>query len=455
MIETNHLSYKDTAARVFIKNNKYYRYIFNEYKTEYDHLMQSGLYEALVQKQLIIEHEEISIDVSDNNIYKLLYPTQIPFQSYPFEWSYIQWRKAILAYLRINHIALQYGMILKDATPYNFYLTGGKALMFDTSSFMFFKENDSWIAYRQFCEEFFGPIALMHYNGAKWSKLTMSSLRGLPLDFISKQLPLKSWFNLSTLVHIHLHGKYSGNIAKTETKNATQKGFSVEKIKSLNKMLFSTITKWTKPHALKHHWVNYYENDIESVAYLADKERIIREWLSGIKPASVLDIGANTGMFSYIAAEYTNRVIAIEMDEICVDEIEENISGGNITTLIGEVSSPTPNLGLNNNEFTSIIQRAKSDMLIGLAVIHHLYFTNYLSFNNISEYFANISNLYVIIEFINKEDSKVKIISENKILKLEAYSEINFEQAIISNFKILQKHKIENSVRTLYLLEKK
>ena len=239
IIEPNNISYRDTAARVVKKESGYYRYIFHEYKAEYDHLIQSGLYEELTQKDLLIEHQEIQIDTDDPKVYKLLLPTQIPFQSYPFEWSYKQWRKAILSYLRINSIALKYGMILKDATPYNFYLIGGKAVMFDTSSFIFFKENDKWIAYRQFCEEFLSPIALMHYNGGEWSKLTMANLRGMPLSFVSKQLPIKSWFNLTTLLHIHLHSKYSGNNESKEIGNKKNKGFTLEKIKSLQKMIFN------------------------------------------------------------------------------------------------------------------------------------------------------------------------------------------------------------------------
>jgi hypothetical protein len=234
IIEPNIISYRDTAARVVKKETGYYRYIFHEYKAEYDHLMESGLYKELTQKELLIEHQEIEVDTDDPKVYKLLHPNQIPFQSYPFEWSYAQWRKSILAYLRINHIALKYGMILKDATPYNFYLTGGKAVMFDTSSFIFFKENDSWIAYRQFCEEFLSPVALMYYNGAEWSKLTMANLRGMPLSFVSKQLPIKSWFNLTTLLHIHIHSKYSGYNQLEQEKNKKNKGFTLSKIIAKN-----------------------------------------------------------------------------------------------------------------------------------------------------------------------------------------------------------------------------
>jgi len=70
-----------------------------------------------------------------------------------------------------------------------------------------FESPDYWIAYRQFCEEFLGPIALMHYRGHRWGRLTMAALRGLPLDFISEQLPWKSYLNISCFLHIHLHAK--------------------------------------------------------------------------------------------------------------------------------------------------------------------------------------------------------------------------------------------------------
>jgi len=58
MTQANHISYKDSAARVVLKEGVYYRYIFNEYKKEYDALMQSGLYEALIAKGYLIAHSE-------------------------------------------------------------------------------------------------------------------------------------------------------------------------------------------------------------------------------------------------------------------------------------------------------------------------------------------------------------------------------------------------------------
>ena len=457
IIEPNNISYRDTAARVVKKESGYHRYIFQEYKAEYDHLMQSGLYEELTQKELLIEHKEIQIDTDDPKVYKLLYPTQIPFQSYPFEWSYIQWRKAILAYLRINHIALKYGMILKDATPYNFYLTGGKAVMLDTSSFMFFKENDKWIAYRQFCEEFLSPITLMHYNGAEWSKITMANLRGMPLSFVSKQLPIKSWFNLTTLLHIHLHSNYSSYNKSTGIGNNKNKGFTIEKIKSLQKMIFNTIYKWEKPHQYVSHWSTYYENDIESSEYLKDKEATIRKWLEIIKPKSVLDLGANTGKFSFIAAEYAERVISLEGDEKCVDEIEEKISikNSNVFTLTGNVAEPSPTIGFLNSGTESIYKRGGADLVLGLALVHHLHISNRLSFEQISLLFASFSNEYLIVEFIPITDNKVQILLKDKIINLFNYKEIHFTDSLTRSFNLKEVISLKDTGRRLFLFEKK
>ena len=431
-IEPNNISYRDTAARVVKKESGYYRYIFHEYKTEYDHLMQSGLYEELTKKDLLIEHQEIQIDTDDPTVYKLLLPTQIPFQSYPFEWPYTQWRKAILSYLRINNTALKYGMILKDATPYNFYLTGGKAVMFDTSSFMFFKEKDKWIAYKQFCEEFLSPIALMYYNGAEWSKLTMANLKGMPLCFVSKQLPIKSWFNLTTLLHIHMHSKYSVNNQSKELENKKNEGFTIEKIKSLQKMIFNSIIKWGESRQFKNHWSTYYENDIESQEYLKDKETIIRKWLEIIKPKSVLDLGANTGKFSFIAAEYAERVISIEGDEQCVNKIEGQISikNNNIYTLIGDVTQPSPSIGILNNETENIYKRGNSDLVLSLALVHHLHISNKLSFDQISSVFSRFSNKKIIVEFIPISDNKVQQLIKGKKINLSNYNEDHFTKSL-------------------------
>ena len=456
MIEQNHISYKDTAARIVLKENGYYRYIFKDYKEEYDHLMNSGLYEELTEKKYLVKHIETVIDSNDPKVYKLLYPFQIPFISYPFEWSFIQWKRATLSYLEINKIALKYGMILKDATPYNFCHLAGKAVLFDTSSFIFFKKNDTWIAYRQFCEEFFGPITLMHYNGHDWSTLTMSKMGNLGLGFISRQLPFKSWFNFNVFTHIHWHSNYvHKSTSKNENKN---KGFTIEKIIAIIDMIYQTINQWKILSKQQSAWSGYYQNDIEEVSYLQDKEETIREWLTITKPKTVLDIGANTGNFSLIAREYSEQVIAIEPDCACIDEIEKQIRKNNLENIFAvilDITKPSPALGLMNKETENIIKRFHSEMVLGMALTHHLFITSKLSFHQIAEIFFELSSEYVIIEFIEKGDSKVILLTQNLKLNTTLYNEENFLNAFENFFYIKNRKKMKDSERILYLLKRK
>lgn len=457
MIKPNYISYKDMAARVVKEGNIFHRYIFKNYENEYEHLMNSGLYEELSKKGLLISHSELPITNKDPKVYKHILPSQLTFQSYPFEWSYTQWRKVVQAYLKITKIALKYDMILKDATPYNFSFEGGNAVLFDTSSFIFFHKGDKWLAYKQFCELILSPLTLMYYNGVTWGKLYQSSLQGLNLDFVSKQLPLKSWFNSTVLFHIHLHAKFA-NKSRYENYQEFQGGFSKEKVNLILSHIDTQIKSWNMPHGSKNHWVNYYKNDIEEESYILSKEKAIRNWISSTNPQSVLDLGANVGKFSFIASEYAEKVISIESDEICVDEIDKLITLHkikNVYPVIGDLSQPSPGLGLLNNETLPLFERAESDMVLSLALIHHLYFTKFMDFEVIFELFSKFTKNYLIVEFIPNLDRKVKVLMLGKSARAEGYNYELFMKNIHTNFELIEQVKLDFSSRTLLLLRKK
>jgi predicted nicotinamide N-methyase len=456
MIDPQYFSYRDPNARVVKKTDGYYRYIFIGYQQEYDHLIQSGLYQQLTDLQLMIPHEEVEIDSPDPSIYKLLYPRQITFQSYPYEWSYTQWRKAILAFLQINQLALEHGMILKDATPFNFFLSGGKAVLLDTSSFIFYKTGDPWLAYRQFCEEFLAPFALMHYNGAIWGRLYQSQLRGMPLAFVSKELPFKSKLNLTCLLHLHLHSGFQNN---PKQEKQTGKGTHTrEKIRTLLNMIQSTASSWKTCFTYKPVWVDYYDKDIASNEYLKDKKKTVEQWLAEAQPDTVIDLGANTGMFSLIAANHAKHVIALEYDDTCVDRIENDITQkkiGTLTALVGDLTEVSPALGLLNQEYLSLISRARSEMAMGLALIHHLCIAKNLSMEHVAEMMTQFSTKYAIVEFIPKEDSKVQFLLKDRADIFSGYNERHFVACFEKWFDVKGSHECSQSKRTLYFFRKR
>jgi hypothetical protein len=90
-------SFKDPSGFVFKANSNYYRQVNKSYAEDYDLLMSSGLYKALTDKKLLIPHSEVNENFSQSpDWYKTLLPEQLPFISYPYEWSFDELKDAAL-----------------------------------------------------------------------------------------------------------------------------------------------------------------------------------------------------------------------------------------------------------------------------------------------------------------------------------------------------------------------
>ncbi|NNU33102.1 hypothetical protein HK413_00930 [Mucilaginibacter sp. S1162] len=93
------ISYKDPHGYVFEQDGKFYRFVDASYQNQYDHLLKSGLYQELIQQQLITSFEEVE-NKSNSQAYKILLPEQISFITYPYEWSFRQWKECATVFLR-------------------------------------------------------------------------------------------------------------------------------------------------------------------------------------------------------------------------------------------------------------------------------------------------------------------------------------------------------------------
>ena len=147
------ISYHDRDGFVVERNNELYRYVQFSYADTYNHFINSGLYQRLTEDGLLISHREETMSYEDQQMYfKILVPERIGTLTLPAEWTPSQWKEAVICYLKISMIAIEYNMILKDATPYNFSFYKGNCILFDTLSFEKYIAGQPWIAYRQFCE---------------------------------------------------------------------------------------------------------------------------------------------------------------------------------------------------------------------------------------------------------------------------------------------------------------
>src|SRR5689334_15451677 len=91
-------SFRDPSGFLFSQNGILYRQINRAYAEDYARLMESGLYEKLVKAGLLIPHVETDQTPSEKEAaFKVIQPQQVPFISYPYEWSFSQLKDAALA----------------------------------------------------------------------------------------------------------------------------------------------------------------------------------------------------------------------------------------------------------------------------------------------------------------------------------------------------------------------
>lgn len=453
----NNTSFRDPDGFVYIKDKLVQRFISQSYKKHYQHLINSNLYcELCDRKWLIKSHELDENHLNLDNWYKTLLPEQLEYITQPSQWSFLMLKDAALLTLKIQKLSMAHNMSLKDATPFNVQFYEGRSIFIDTTSFEINNFSKPWVAYRQFCESFLAPLVLMKYGGVELGKILECYPNGIPLEVISGILPFKAKINFGIYLHLILHAKYKNNQGK-ETKSNT-KPFSNQKVLNIIEHLISTIENLTLNGKKDKYWNNYYNETILGNNYVTNKEYLFRNILNKIVFKTSIDLGCNDGVFSIILAEKSKFVISCDFDRLCIDRLyainkERNIT--NIYPLCLDLTAPTPSIGFINKERLGFFETTNADLVCGLALIHHLRIGNNIPLKNIVNMFYLLSNKYVIIEFVPKEDDKVKELLSSRVDIFYDYDIMMFQEIVKLQFEILEISKIENSARTLFLLEKK
>ncbi len=448
-------SFRDPSGFLFSRDNCLYRQINTFYKENYDLLIGSGLYDALVGAGLLIPHEEADISLAYSaDAYKVIKPDPVPFISYPYEWCFSQLKDAALTTLRIQKKALDFGMSLKDCSAYNVQFRGGKPVLIDTLSFEKYCEGRPWVAYRQFCQHFLAPLALMSFKDIRLNQFFRIYLDGVPLDLASSLLPFATRFKFSLLSHIHLHAKSQKHYAQ----KSVNTGGRMSRLAFLGLVdnLSSAVMKmkW-QPEGTE--WADYYEDSNYTSESFPHKKQIVGEFLDEIKPKNVWDLGANTGVFSRLAAARGIRTISFDIDPAAVEKNYRECAihdDANILPLLLDLTNPSPAIGWMNQERMSLLERGPVDTAVALALIHHLAISNNLPLAKIAGFVHEISP-WLIIEFVPKSDSQTRRLLSTREDIFPGYTQEGFEDCFKRSFTIVRAVKIKDSERTLYLMSRK
>lgn len=456
MLKTEQLSasFRDPSGFLFSRNGTLYRQINRAYSNDYVRLMDSGLYAKLVKTGLLIPHVEVEQAPAESDaVFKVIQPERVPFISYPYEWSFSQLKDAALATLSIQKRALKLDMSLKDASAYNIQFVRGKATLIDTLSFEIYKEGQPWVAYKQFCQHFLAPLALMSHRDVRLSQLLRVYIDGVPLDLVSSLLPAKTKFNFGLLTHIHIHAsaqkRYSDKAVKPRSG-----GMNRQALIGLIESLENTIKKLTwKPAGTE--WGDYYENTNYTDSAFEHKKQLVNEWANEKNPKLVWDLGGNTGIFSREAAASGAVTISFDIDPAAVEQNYRTVKTKkelNILPLVLDLTNPSPSLGWDNSERDSFGARGPVDMALALAVIHHLAISNNVPLPQLADFFAARCK-WLVIEFVPKSDSQVQKLLTSREDIFPNYTREGFEKAFSARFNIRRAEAVRDSERTLYLME--
>ena len=125
-----------------------------------------------------------------------------------------------------------------------------------------------------------------------------------------------------------------------------------------------------------------------------------------------------------------------------------------ILPLVMDFTNPSSSIGFANSERKSFMERGEASLTLVLAFIHHLVISNNLSFEMVASFLSKITE-YLIIEFVPREDSQVELLLKTRNDIFSFYNIDSFKENFSKYFKIIKEEKIENSKRTLFLMEAK
>ncbi len=451
-------SFRDPSGFVFTREGELFRAVHRSYAPHLQRLASSGLQAALLESGLIVPHREVErpADLADD-IAVVLAPQRVPFVSYPYEWCFSALKDAALATLRIQVMALDHGMTLKDASAFNIQFLDGRPVLIDTLSFEPYVKGEPWVAYRQFCQHFLAPLALMAKRHVSLGRLARQYIDGVPLEVAAELLPWSTRFNLGLLTHIRLHARQQRRHGmKASAAAAARPQVSELGLRGILDSLRSTVMKldW-RPGGTE--WADYYDNTNYSDAAFTAKQELVVRLVEQIAPRTVWDLGANEGVFSRLAADRGAQTVAFDVDPAAVEKNYRHVRARQeprLLPLVLDLTNPSPALGWANRERRSLAERGPADLVMALALVHHLALSNNVPLALVAEHFAELGR-HLLIEFVPKSDSQVQHLLASREDIFPDYHLDGFKAALAPRFEFLAEHPVPDSQRTLLLARRR
>ncbi len=400
-------SFRDPGSRVVVAGGEVRRLLSPAGAADWRAVRATGLVDRLAADGLVVTTEEVDETT--------LRHETVPLVSYPYEWTFSMLRDAALLQLDVLEAALDVGLTLKDATPYNIQFRGSRPVFIDVGSFRPLAEGEPWLGYRQFCTLFLYPLLFRARKGIPFQPWLRGSLEGIDVESARAVLG-RDLFAPGVLVDVVLQSRADRAAAARSAdvrSGLARAGFRpeliVRNVRRLRKIVSGL--EWRTNGSA---WAEYSAEHAHVAAQRGAKEAFVADVVGSIRPATVWDLGANDGHFSLVAGRTARTVVAADADELVLDRLYGRLAGdGTVQPLLFDVADPSPGLGWNGRERRRLEERSRPDLVLLLAVIHHLVIGRNLPPTAVLDWLAGLG-ADIVFEWVPPDDPMVRRISVNK-----------------------------------------
>jgi ribosomal protein L11 methylase PrmA len=449
-------SFRDPHSAVVIEGGFAYRFFRGPAAADVAAARSSGLFDRLVAEGAILDYESVPeaerpaqwLDLPGDAV--VLRQPKLAFISYPYEWPFGILKRAALFHLGVLKTALGAGLILKDASAYNVQFDGMRPVFIDLGSFARYEPGTPWRGYAQFCAMFLNPLLLHAAVGIPFQPWLRSSLEGIAATELERLLPLRTKLRPAIFTNVVLQSQLQRRFGGLDPDDLAIRPRvelpamlrQVERLRGLIDGLRAPTSAST--------WSSYEDNTSYSVAAHAKKSAFVDRVVAELDPEVAWDLGCNRGEYALLAAKHARTVVAIDGDPNVMEMLVNRLpADARVLPLVMDLRNPSPEQGWAERERRGLRERGKADVVLALALVHHLRFGANVPLGSFAAWLAGIARAGVV-EFIPRSDPMVRRLLAWREDVFEDYDQETFEAELRRHFVITAIEGLPESARRLY-----
>jgi SAM-dependent methyltransferase len=453
-------SFRDPESRVLLAGDEVLRALSSEGLADFMALRESGLLEdpRIVRTDVVSERPSELSGLAFEAA-AVLRHERIPFVSYPYEWSFSMLKDAALLQLDLLQSAVEHQLMLKDATPYNVQYLGARPVFIDVGSFERLHEEELWVGYRQFCMLYLFPLLLQAHKGMDFHPLLRGSVDGIDAGQVRALMSSRDRLRRGYFTHVVLQARLerrAGTAGGQGRINAALKrpGLGTQLIATNVRKMHRLVSRlqWTPVSGT---WLGYAAHNTYSEDDNARKDTFVRTVSADLRPQLVWDLGCNTGRHSRIASESAEYVVAMDADPGPIELLYRSLREEGETKILPltvNLTDPSPGLGWRGRERKPLLDRGRPDLVLALAVLHHLVIGGNVPMAEVVDWLADLGAA-LVVEFPTREDPMVQALLARKPRTPHAdYDRANFEHCLASAFDVRRSEELASGTRVLYFV---